>query len=88
MSEHNEMSEEEVRNLMAVIDVGFPFMASCEDVTLTSGPNTGLSYGDAEASERVDCGGELGGIGQCGREVLASDALLELFGAALGHDLT
>ena len=45
------LSEREVRDLMAVIDVGFPFMASCENVTLTSGPNAGQGYGDGEVSE-------------------------------------
>jgi hypothetical protein len=45
------LSEQEVRDLMAVIDVGFPFMSSCEDVTLTSGPNAGQGYGDGEVSE-------------------------------------
>jgi hypothetical protein len=39
-------SEQEVRNLMAVIDLGFPYMARCDDKFIPDGPNAGLSWGD------------------------------------------
>ncbi|MDH3376307.1 MAG: cadherin-like domain-containing protein [Gammaproteobacteria bacterium] len=39
-------SEGEIRDLMGVIDVGFPYMARCDDKTIPSGPNSGKPWGD------------------------------------------
>lgn len=39
------MSDDEVRLLMAVMDVGFPFSARCSDRTIPSGPNAGQPWG-------------------------------------------
>lgn len=40
------LSANEQRDIMAVIDVGFPYMARCTDRTVPSGPNTGKPWGD------------------------------------------
>ncbi|MDA8019123.1 MAG: hypothetical protein MPN21_16920 [Thermoanaerobaculia bacterium] len=39
------LSEEEIRLLMAVIDYGMPFMATCADKIIPSGPNAGQPWG-------------------------------------------
>jgi hypothetical protein len=39
------LSDDEVRTLMAVMDVGFPYMARCSDKTIASGPNAGATWG-------------------------------------------
>jgi hypothetical protein len=31
---------------MGIIDLGFPYMARCDEKTIPSGPNAGLSWGD------------------------------------------
>lgn len=41
------LTEKEQRGLMAVIDVGFPYMARCTDRVVPSGPNAGKSWGDS-----------------------------------------
>jgi len=40
------LSEEELRLLMGVIDVGYPYMTACDDKTIPSGPNAGEPWGD------------------------------------------
>jgi len=40
------LSEEELRLLMGVIDVGYPYMTGCDDKTIPSGPNAGEPWGD------------------------------------------
>ena len=40
------LDESELRRLMAVIDMGFPFMGSCTDRTVPEGPNAGEPWGD------------------------------------------
>lgn len=42
-------SDGEVRLLAGIMDVGFPFMARCDDTTIPSGPNAGHPWGDPEA---------------------------------------
>ena len=44
------LSANELRDVMAVIDVGFPYMARCTDRTVPSGPNTGKPWGDPKVS--------------------------------------
>lgn len=39
------MSDVELRELKAVIDVGWPFMLRCDDRTVPSGPNAGTPWG-------------------------------------------
>jgi hypothetical protein len=39
------LTENEIREIMAVIDVGFPYMARCDDRTVPSGPNAGQPWG-------------------------------------------
>jgi hypothetical protein len=39
------LSEAEVRDVMAVLDVGFVFMATCDGKTAPSGPNAGKPWG-------------------------------------------
>ena len=39
------LTEEEIRLLMAVIDNGMPFMATCADKIIPSGPNAGQPWG-------------------------------------------
>jgi hypothetical protein len=40
------LDEEELRLIRALIDNGFPFMTRCDDLTVASGPNAGLPWGD------------------------------------------
>jgi hypothetical protein len=40
------LTENEQRAMMAVIDLGFPYMARCSDRVVPSGPNTGKPWGD------------------------------------------
>jgi hypothetical protein len=40
------VTEAEVRDIVSVIDVGFPYMARCDDKTIPSGPNAGKSWGE------------------------------------------
>ena len=40
------LSANEVRDVIAVIDLGFPFAARCDDRMVPSGPNTGMAWGD------------------------------------------
>ena len=40
------LSESEIRTLRAVMDLGFPYTARCDDRTIISGPNAGLPWGD------------------------------------------
>ena len=40
------LSDVEVRELLAVIDVGFPYMSRCDDDTVPAGPNAGKAWGD------------------------------------------
>lgn len=42
------LDERELRAIMAVIDVGFPFMAHCDDRVAPSGPHAGEPWGDVE----------------------------------------
>ena len=45
--DHSKMlSDSEVREVMAVMDIGFPYMSRCDDKTISSGPNKGLPWGD------------------------------------------
>ena len=39
------LTEEEIRLLMALIDNGMPFMATCADKLIPSGPNAGRPWG-------------------------------------------
>jgi 3-oxoacyl-[acyl-carrier protein] reductase len=39
------LSDLEVREVMAVVDVGFPYMSRCDDRTAPSGPNAGKAWG-------------------------------------------
>ena len=39
------LSDDEIRTIMAVMDVGFPYMARCSDRTIPSGPNAGQAWG-------------------------------------------
>ena len=43
------LDESEVRVLMGLMDLGFPFMARCDDRTIPSGPNAGAPWGDPDA---------------------------------------
>lgn len=43
------LSETELRTLRAVMDLGFPYTARCDDSLVPSGPNEGLPWGDPEA---------------------------------------
>jgi hypothetical protein len=43
------LTNNEVRNLMAVIDVGFPFMARCDDKVVPEGPNINEPWGALSA---------------------------------------
>ena len=43
------LSDEEIRDLMAIIDLGFPYMARCDDKTVPTGPNAGQPWGDPVA---------------------------------------
>jgi hypothetical protein len=45
------LDEAEVRDLMGLIDLGFPFMARCDDKVIPSGPHAGQPWGDPFASE-------------------------------------
>lgn len=40
------LDEAEAREVMAVIDVGFPYAARCDDRTVPSGPNAGQPWGE------------------------------------------
>ena len=40
------LSESEIRILRAVMDLGFPYTARCDDRVIPSGPNAGLPWGD------------------------------------------
>jgi hypothetical protein len=40
------LSNAEVREIEAVIDVGFPYMGRCDDRTVQTGPNAGKPWGD------------------------------------------
>jgi hypothetical protein len=42
------LTADEVRTVMAVIDVGFPFMTRCDDKLVPSGPNAGAPWGEPE----------------------------------------
>jgi hypothetical protein len=42
-------SEHELRDLMGLIDIGFPYMSRCDDRTVPSGPHAGLPWGDPYA---------------------------------------
>lgn len=42
--------EAEVRDLMALIDLGFPFMSRCDDKEIPSGPHAGQPWGDPFAA--------------------------------------
>ena len=42
------LDEAEVRAIAAVIDVGFPFMAHCDDRLVPSGPHAGEPWGDVD----------------------------------------
>jgi hypothetical protein len=44
------LTDAEVRSIMAVIDVGFPYMSRCDDRLIPSGPNAGKPWGDIEVS--------------------------------------
>lgn len=44
------LSERERRLLMAVMDVGFPYAARCDDRTIPTGPNAGEPWGDPNVS--------------------------------------
>lgn len=46
------LSETEVRTLQAVLDIGFPYMARCQDKTIESGPNRGQPWGEPTARRR------------------------------------
>ena len=46
------LSEAEVRDVMSVIDVGFPFMATCDAKVAPSGPNAGKPWGDTRPSSK------------------------------------
>ena len=40
------LSAAELRDLVSVIDVGFPYMATCDARTVPSGPNAGRPWGE------------------------------------------
>ncbi len=40
------LTEAEVRDIISVIDVGFPYMATCDGKMVPSGPNAGKPWGD------------------------------------------
>lgn len=44
------LSESEIRILRAVMDLGFPYTARCDDRTIPSGPNRDLPWGDPVAT--------------------------------------
>jgi hypothetical protein len=44
----------EVRELMGVMDVGFPFMAHCDDRTVPSGPHAGEAWGATTVTQFDD----------------------------------
>lgn len=46
----HDLSDVEQRTLMALIDVGFPYMARCDERTVPAGLNAGLPWGDPETS--------------------------------------
>ncbi len=43
----------EITTLKALIDNGFPYMARCDDKTITEGINTGLPWGDPQAEDNL-----------------------------------
>ncbi len=45
------LTEKELRDVKAVIDVGFPYMARCDDRRVRSGPNAGKPWGDPQVRE-------------------------------------
>lgn len=45
------LSEAELRTVMSVIDMGFPYMARCDDRTVPSGPNAGQPWGDPSETD-------------------------------------
>jgi len=44
------LTDVELRTLRAVMDLGFPYTARCDDRVITSGPNTGLPWGDPDVT--------------------------------------
>jgi len=42
------MDEFEIRNIMALIDNGFPYASECDSTLVIDGPNTGLPWGDTK----------------------------------------
>ena len=45
------LSDAEIRMLRAVMDLGFPYTARCDDRVIPSGPNAGLPWGDPVVTE-------------------------------------
>jgi hypothetical protein len=43
------LDDAEVRLLVGIMDVGFPYMSRCDDRVIPSGPNAGEPWGDPEA---------------------------------------
>ena len=46
------LTPNEIRDFMAVIDLGFPYTSRCDDRTVPEGPNAGLPWGDPEVRQR------------------------------------
>ena len=44
------LSEDELNAFKTVIDTGFPYMATCHDKVVESGPNAGEDWGDSQAN--------------------------------------
>ena len=47
----NFLDESDIRVLRAVMDLGFPYTARCDDRIIPSGPNAGLPWGDPTVTE-------------------------------------
>ena len=48
------LTDAEIRDVMSVMDVGFPYMAHCDDHTVPSGPNVGEPWGDIDVTQFDD----------------------------------
>lgn len=46
------LTDQEIRTLYAVMDVGLPYMARCDDQTIASGRNAGEPWGEPDATTR------------------------------------
>ena len=46
------LTENQIRDFMAVIDLGFPYTSRCDDRTVPEGPNAGLPWGDPAVRQR------------------------------------